>query len=88
LINLRRGSHTRQAVAEIREKFESVLMLVSSIHDETLYVRRALDAGAAGYIDKQEASLGMINAIHCVLAGDTYLSERMARRVRPDVPTP
>ncbi|QNN20790.1 response regulator transcription factor [Planctomycetales bacterium ZRK34] len=55
--------------------------LVLSMHDESLYAERALRAGARGYIMKQEGTDKLVTAIRTVLAGDIYVSERMAARM-------
>lgn len=57
------------------------MMLVASMHDESLYAERVLVAGARGYINKQEASDRMIYAIKKVLAGKVFLSETMTERL-------
>jgi len=75
-------SNAIDLVAELKARCSSVSVLMSSIHDETRYAQRSLEAGASGYIDKQEASLEMVNAIRCVLAGGIYLSQRMAEQLR------
>jgi DNA-binding NarL/FixJ family response regulator len=54
-----------------------VPVLVISIHDETIYAKLALKAGAKGYVMKQEAPETMLTAIRTVLAGGFYLSARM-----------
>jgi DNA-binding NarL/FixJ family response regulator len=48
------------------------------MHEETLYAERALRAGALGYITKEEATVNILSAIRRVLAGQVYLSARMA----------
>ena len=53
-------------------------MLVVSMHDESLYSERALRAGAMGYVMKHELPKTVKTAIHCVLAGEMYLSHKMA----------
>jgi DNA-binding NarL/FixJ family response regulator len=55
-------------------------VLVCSMHDESLFAQRVLDAGASGYINKHEATSHIIDAIRRVLAGRIYLSERMLQR--------
>lgn len=57
-------------------------MLVCSMHDEALFAQRALNAGAMGYINKQEATTRVIEAIRRVLSDKIYLSERMTERMR------
>lgn len=49
-------------------------ILVVSMHDETLYAHRALQAGARGYIMKSEADSTLVEAIRQVLEGQISLS--------------
>ncbi len=70
-----------ELIKRIKARNESVRVLVSSMHDEGLYAERALRAGAMGYIGKQEATHEIVEAIHRVLDGKVYLSERMADRL-------
>jgi DNA-binding NarL/FixJ family response regulator len=57
----------------------SVAVIVLSMHDELLYCERALRAGARGYIMKREATRHVLQGIRCVLGGEMYLSERIAK---------
>ncbi len=56
-------------------------VLVISMHDEILYARRALDAGAKGYLMKSKAPSKIIEAIHHVLDGNVYLSPEMTSAI-------
>jgi DNA-binding NarL/FixJ family response regulator len=56
-----------------------VAMIVLTMHDETLYCERVLRAGARGYIMKREATKHVLQAIRCVLKGEMYFSEKIAR---------
>jgi DNA-binding NarL/FixJ family response regulator len=81
-----------ELVKELKLRYPRLLTLVLSMHDESLYAERALRAGARGYITKQEASKQVIGAIHQVLNGGIYVSEKMAslllRRVAGQPATP
>jgi DNA-binding NarL/FixJ family response regulator len=68
-------------IKEIRLRHPKLLILVVSMHDESLYAERAIHAGARGYITKQEATKKILQAIRCVLSGEIYLSEKMATKV-------
>jgi DNA-binding NarL/FixJ family response regulator len=52
-------------------------LVVISASESPSDVRRALDAGAQGYIAKTSSSSSMLDAIRQVLSGDTYLSPRL-----------
>jgi len=79
-------------IRRIRTRGARVRVLVWSMYPETLYAERALHAGAMGYINKQEATSRIIEAIWCVLEGRLYLSasmaDRMLLRVAAGAPTP
>jgi DNA-binding NarL/FixJ family response regulator len=79
-ISLKSG-HGIDLIEQVKAKDERIKMLVSSIHDESLFAERALRAGAMGYINKQEATEKVIDAIRQVLRGEIYLSPRMSNRL-------
>jgi len=68
-------------IKRLTSRHEGLRVLVCSMHDETLFAERALQAGAMGYINKQEATAHVIEAIRQVLDGKVYLSERMIARL-------
>lgn len=75
------GGSGLDLIEHIKARNMDVLMLVASMHDETLYAERVLAAGARGYINKQEAQDRIIQAIRQVLAGKVYLSQKMTERL-------
>jgi len=75
------GGSGLDLIEHIKSRNLDLLMLVASMHDETLYAERVLAAGARGYINKQEAQENIIRAIRQVLAGKVYLSEAMTERM-------
>jgi len=52
-------------------------MLVLSVLDEAIFAKRALQAGAKGYVMKHEPVARLIVAVRVVLAGEVYLSAAM-----------
>src|SRR5205807_3084462 len=68
-------------IKKIKARSPNTKMLVSSMYDESLYAERALRAGAMGYINKQEMSEKIIEAIRHVMEGKIYLSPRMTERL-------
>jgi len=66
-----------ELIKQLKARHPGVKMLVTSMHDETVYAERALRAGAMGYINKEEATVSIIEAIRQVLRGKVYLSRRM-----------
>jgi len=68
-------------VRQMRSVNAEIRILVSSMHDEALYAERALRAGARGYINKQQATEKIVEALRRILDGRIYLSERMTDRL-------
>lgn len=68
-------------VKDIKARRPDVMMLVSSMQDETLYAERCLRAGARGYINKDEATNKVIDAIRQIMAGKVYLSPELMDQV-------
>jgi DNA-binding NarL/FixJ family response regulator len=75
------GASGIELIKHIKNAFEELAVLVVSMHDEALYAERALRAGAMGYVMKHEPSKTVKTAIHKVLRGEMYLSERMSSSV-------
>lgn len=61
-------------------------VVVYSMHEGSTVIRRALDAGADGYVTKREAAQSLLEAIRSVLAGDRYLSPRVMAALREMTP--
>ena len=59
-------------------------VIVLSMYAEREYVRRALKAGATGYVVKRSAAKELVEAIRAVHAGQRYLSPRVADVVIDD----
>ena len=76
-----KGRSGVELVKNIKAHYPKLLVLVLSMHDESLYAERVLRAGASGYIMKQEASEKVLEAIRKVLAGEIYLSETMGAKL-------
>jgi DNA-binding NarL/FixJ family response regulator len=76
-----KGSSGLDLVKNIKAAYPKLLILVFSMHDESLYAERVLRAGAGGYIMKQESTERVLAAIRRVLSGGIYLSERMSAKL-------
>lgn len=70
---------------EIKSQWPEIKVLISSMHDETLYAERALRAGALGYINKSDEVEQFIEALRRVMTGQIYLSTAMTNRVLSQV---
>ena len=68
-------------IKRIKARGETVRMLVWSMYHESLYAERVLQAGALGYITKEQATEKIVDAIRRVLDGKIYLSEAMTEKL-------
>ena len=67
-----------ELVARLRQIGEAPI-LVLSMHAEPLYVTRALDAGAQGYVSKNASPEELLTAIRRVAAGGRYVEQEIAQ---------
>jgi DNA-binding NarL/FixJ family response regulator len=72
------GGSGLELIKNLKASHPNIMVIVLSMHDESLYAERALRAGARGYIMKKEATKGVLQAIRCVLGGKLYLSDKLA----------
>jgi DNA-binding NarL/FixJ family response regulator len=68
-----------EATAQIRAELPQTRVLVLSMHTTEDFVRRALKAGASGYLVKDSAPLELKMAIEAICRGETYLSSRVSK---------
>lgn len=68
-----------EATAQIRAELPQTHVLILSMHTTEDFVRRALKAGAAGYLVKDSAPLELKMAVDAIGRGETYLSSRVSR---------
>jgi DNA-binding NarL/FixJ family response regulator len=64
-------------IKDIAKTYKNIPVLVVSMHDESIFAERSLIAGAKGYINKQETSVSIIEAIHCLFKGKVFVSNKI-----------
>lgn len=64
-------------IGELRKTGCKARVVVLTMHEQPAYLRRALAAGASGYIAKRVASTQLLNAIRAVASGDTQIDESL-----------
>ena len=69
-----------ELIHRIRAHDKSIRILVWSMYPDTVYAPRALQAGALGYVHKQNPTEQIVEAIRDVRDGRIYLSEAMSQR--------
>jgi len=70
-----------ELIKDVRVRHPKLQLLVLSMHDEGSYAERALRAGASGYVMKAEAAETVMAAIHAVLAGKIYISQKVTEQM-------
>lgn len=69
-----------QVTKDFKSRCPGLRVLILSMSDEPYYIKSAFQAGARGYITKEEVTEEIINAIRQVLDGKIYLSRRLAKK--------
>jgi two-component system invasion response regulator UvrY len=69
------------AVRRLVAKDKTARVLVLSAHEDTAHPRRALRAGALGYLSKRTAPEALIEAVYAVASGRSYLDVEIARKL-------
>jgi DNA-binding NarL/FixJ family response regulator len=72
-------------VKQLASRYPEISVLVVSMHDETLYARRAIAAGASGYVMKGTDQNNILQAIERILRGEVYLSDAVRTTIGCDV---
>ncbi|MFP4354246.1 MAG: response regulator [Phycisphaerae bacterium] len=75
------GLNGIDAARQILDQCPHIKIIALSVHQETRYVTEMLKAGASGYLVKTCAFGELIQAIHAVVANETYLSSKVAATV-------
>ncbi len=70
----------------IKKQFPNLHILILSMHNENEYAIKALDAGAEGYIMKQDAHEKLFLAIRKIISGEIYLSENIIEDFNINLP--
>ena len=70
-----------QAAREIRSHLAQSKVLILSMHDDEHYLFEALEAGASGYVLKQEADQDLVGAIRAVGRDEAFLTNAAERSI-------
>ena len=69
------------ALMRLREEGDQVPVVFLTMHRDVTFARRALDAGASGFVLKHSAPAELVAALHAALQGKTYLTPQLAGEV-------
>lgn len=69
-----------ETIRRICHRDNNAKILVFSVHDESVYIDRAISAGAKGYISKNAHPDSLIAAIQTVAAGELYIEQGLIKQ--------
>jgi DNA-binding NarL/FixJ family response regulator len=69
------------ALVRLRQGGDRVPVVFLTMHRDATFARRALDAGASGFVLKHSAPSELVLAIRAALQGKTYLTSQLAGEV-------
>ena len=70
-----------EAIKRLVAKDAKARILALSAHEDTSHPRRALQAGALGYLSKRSAPEVLIDALRAIAKGQRYLDAQIAQRM-------
>lgn len=70
-----------EVLRKMRANRENAKVLMFSMHEDPVFASRAMQAGAKGYITKNNAADYLVEAVEKVLVGKTYLSPDTAQQL-------
>ncbi|WP_263787838.1 response regulator transcription factor [Salinibacter grassmerensis] len=74
-------AHGLDLVQNLQSQCPEVQVVVYSMYDEMVYAERAIQAGASGYLMKDQPTEDLIEAIRVVNEGEVFLSREMASQI-------
>jgi len=75
------GRSGLELIRDLHAVHPAALVLVVSMHEESLYAERVLKAGGRGYVMKQAGGKKLMEAIRQVLGGQIYVSTDTSARI-------
>ncbi|MFT5587976.1 MAG: DNA-binding NarL/FixJ family response regulator [Bradyrhizobium sp.] len=75
------GINGIELTARFHTLHPAVAVLMLSMHDSAEYVMQSIQSGARGYVLKDAPAIDIITAIDTVMAGGTYYSAGIARKM-------
>ena len=69
------------ALTQLKKDNPAVKVVFLTMHQEVAYARRALEAGASGFVLKHSAPAELVTAIRAALNGQTYITPALAGEV-------
>jgi DNA-binding NarL/FixJ family response regulator len=70
-----------EVTQRLRDRGATTAVLILTVHDDRPTIFGLLEAGASGYVLKDEALETLVSAVHAAARGDSWLSPAVARQV-------
>ena len=67
-----------EATRQICQSAPATRVIILSMHSTTEHIKRAIKAGAQGYLLKESTGVELVDAVHAVLKGRRYISQKIS----------
>ena len=85
-LNMPGEPSSMDAIAKVAEISPGTRVVVLTMQDDPAFARRALRAGAAGYVLKEAADSELVEAVRRAAVGETYLNPRLGAALATAAP--
>lgn len=75
------GLNGLELIKQVHTLWPTLPILILSIHPESLYARRLLQAGASGYVCKECVTEELVAAVRKICGGGRYVSSTLAEQI-------
>jgi two-component system response regulator NreC len=82
------GGSSLEAIPQLREEAAGTAIVVLTMQNDPAFARKALQAGAAGFVLKEAADDELLEAIRQCASGGTYLNPSLGARLAAAPPEP
>ena len=76
-----------EALTRLRKSHPKIKVVFLTMHQNAAYARRALNAGASGFVVKHSAPEELVVAIHAALKGETFITPSLTKQVVEEAET-
>ncbi|SFR58590.1 two component transcriptional regulator, LuxR family [Pseudidiomarina maritima] len=80
------GNRGLTGLTSLRSRYPDILVVIVSANEQLQTIRQAMAFGASAYIPKSMPLAELQQAVHCVLAGDTWLPTHLRDAVEAEHP--
>jgi two-component system invasion response regulator UvrY len=75
------GTGGLELIKRLRIEDPDIRILVLSMHDDAIFALRALQAGALGYVSKNAPPREILDGVHRVGGGQSYIGQELAQEL-------